>query len=68
MKINHRGFCFYWPEKTVTPGNDICHGAYRKCEEIQKFYSVMTQAPSGVPVVLGHKQIQTSDRRGGQSG
>ncbi|EIL05884.1 hypothetical protein ECO9534_18466, partial [Escherichia coli O111:H11 str. CVM9534] len=53
MKINHRGFCFYWPEKTVTPGNDICHGAYRKCEEIQKFYSVMTQAPSGVPVVFG---------------
>ncbi|NYY16618.1 hypothetical protein C6543_28335 [Escherichia coli] len=68
MKINHRGFCFYWPEKTVTPGNDICHGAYRKCEEFQKFYSVMTQAPSGVPVVFWHKQIQTSDRRGGQSG
>ncbi|QUR23586.1 hypothetical protein D4L83_18850 [Escherichia coli] len=28
----------------------------------------MTQAPSGVPVVFWHKQIQTSDRRGGQSG
>ncbi|TGG57377.1 hypothetical protein DAH20_26125 [Escherichia coli] len=35
----------------------------QKCEEFQKFYSVMTQAPSGVPVVFGHKQIQTSDIR-----
>ncbi|WP_214282644.1 hypothetical protein, partial [Escherichia coli] len=41
-------------------------GNCRKCEEFQKFYSVMTQAPSGVPVVFWHKQIQTSDRRGGQ--
>ncbi|PZZ79827.1 tail assembly protein, partial [Escherichia coli] len=23
-------FCFYWPEKTVTPGNDICHGGVQK--------------------------------------
>ncbi|EGE3697405.1 tail assembly protein, partial [Escherichia coli] len=30
MKINHREFCFYWPEKTVTPGNDICHGGVQK--------------------------------------
>ncbi|KAA9953391.1 tail assembly protein, partial [Escherichia coli] len=25
-----REFCFYWPEKTVTPGNDICHGGVQK--------------------------------------
>ncbi|EIO77446.1 hypothetical protein ECTW09109_1531 [Escherichia coli TW09109] len=27
-------------------------GAYRKCEDIQNFYSVMTQASSGMPVVF----------------
>lgn len=40
----------------------------RKCEENQNYYFVMTQAPSGVPVVFVHKQIQTSDRKGGQNG